>query len=113
MSASTCCTKPSIPGSSWSEMLTDSEIPSVLDTLTLVDTAPAPAVEVAPDATHRVLRELWHDKTALVAVVFIVVVVATALFAPWVAPHDPTEQSLIDRLHPPAWSSGDWSHPLG
>jgi peptide/nickel transport system permease protein len=29
-----------------------------------------------------------------------------ALFAPWLAPHDPEEQNLILRLLPPAWVAG-------
>jgi len=32
--------------------------------------------------------------------------IAMALFAPVFAPHDPQAQSLVDRLHPPAWSDG-------
>jgi peptide/nickel transport system permease protein len=45
---------------------------------------------------------------------FAVALACLALFAPVIAPHDPQQQSLKDRLHPPAWSErGDWSHPLG
>lgn len=29
-----------------------------------------------------------------------------ALFAPWLAPHDPYVQSLTHRLLPPVWSEG-------
>lgn len=32
--------------------------------------------------------------------------VIPAIFAPWVAPHDPFQGSLSDRLTPPAWQSG-------
>jgi ABC-type dipeptide/oligopeptide/nickel transport system permease subunit len=31
--------------------------------------------------------------------------VATALLAPWIAPHDPIEQSLMNQLLPPAWAA--------
>ena len=40
--------------------------------------------------------------------------VAIAILAPWISPHDPEEQSLLSRLDPPAWmAGGDWSYPLG
>lgn len=43
-----------------------------------------------------------------------VVVLTMALLSPLVAPHDPFEQTLTDRLIPPAWEAGGtWSHPLG
>jgi peptide/nickel transport system permease protein len=37
-----------------------------------------------------------------------------ALFAGWIAPHDPGEQNLLSILTPPAWADGgDSSFPLG
>ena len=36
----------------------------------------------------------------------LVLFVATALLAPWIAPHDPMEQSLLDQLLPPSWVAG-------
>jgi peptide/nickel transport system permease protein len=40
--------------------------------------------------------------------------VVTAVFAPQVAPHNPTRERLIDRLLPPAWAEdGDWQYVLG
>ena len=65
-------------------------------------------------ATTRVLAELWNDKAGFLGAAFLLVLVLAAVFAPWVAPHDPAAQSLSDRLDPPAWSDGgSWSHPLG
>ena len=61
-----------------------------------------------------VVADLWRDKFAFLAVLFLLVLVLAALFAPLVAPHDPAAQSLAGRLLPPGWSKGgDWSHPLG
>jgi peptide/nickel transport system permease protein len=40
-------------------------------------------------------------------------IVFAALVGPFIAPHDAFEQSLIQRLHPPAWSGGSMDHPLG
>jgi peptide/nickel transport system permease protein len=40
--------------------------------------------------------------------------VAGALFAPWLAPHDPFIGVLADRLLPPSWlAGGERSYPLG
>ncbi|MGH3352310.1 MAG: ABC transporter permease [Nocardioides sp.] len=36
-----------------------------------------------------------------------------AIIAPWIAPYEPTAQSLSDRLAPPIFNGGTWAHPLG
>lgn len=51
-------------------------------------------------------RGLFSNKFAAVASVFLLLLVVAAVFAPWVAPHDPNEISIIDRLTPPAWQAG-------
>ncbi len=49
-----------------------------------------------------------------VSLLILAALVAAAVLAPWIAPHDPEEQSLLSRLDPPAWmQGGDWSYPLG
>jgi len=62
----------------------------------------------------RVLRsaasELWSDKAGLLGLTVIVLIVVGAIFAPWLAPHDPNEQSLLNRLTPPFQT---WEYPLG
>jgi peptide/nickel transport system permease protein len=46
--------------------------------------------------------------------IVVIGLVATALFAPLLAPHSPTQQSLLDRLLPPAWyAKGTGAHLLG
>ncbi|RDE08880.1 ABC transporter permease [Pelagibacterium lacus] len=60
------------------------------------------------------LGELWHDKAGFVGFVVILLIVAMALLAPWIAPHDPAAQNVIARLRPPAWlPNGDWNHIFG
>jgi peptide/nickel transport system permease protein len=50
----------------------------------------------------------------IAGLVIVAVILACALFAPWLAPHDPEEQNLISTLLPPAWSvGGDPGFPLG
>ncbi|MCW2500683.1 MAG: transporter permease [Frankiales bacterium] len=58
-------------------------------------------------------RELRRSGTALFGLIIIVVIVGSALFAPLIAPHDPTMQSLTDRLQPPLLFGGTAEHPLG
>src|SRR5438552_17533927 len=41
-----------------------------------------------------------------VSFVIIAVMVLVAVLAPLIAPHSPTEQSLPDKLLPPAWQEG-------
>jgi peptide/nickel transport system permease protein len=56
------------------------------------------------------------DLSRLPWVAFLIIAVMTlvAVFAPLIAPHSPTEQSLPDKLLPPAWQEGGSSkHLLG
>jgi peptide/nickel transport system permease protein len=64
--------------------------------------------------TTGLLRELWHDKPGFIGLTVIVLLVLMALFAPLLAPYDPADQSLRDRLVPPVWQAeGSWDHVLG
>jgi peptide/nickel transport system permease protein len=61
-------------------------------------------------------RALVHDKLALVAAVFLILLVLSAVFAPWVAPFDPDQQSLFMRNMPPMTmpeEGGSIPHILG
>nr|WP_245302751.1 ABC transporter permease [Symbiobacterium terraclitae] len=60
------------------------------------------------------LRQLWRRKLALAGVLIVLVVVACALLAPVLAPHDPTDQQVALRLLPPFWMEGAHpEYPLG
>ncbi|WP_225771828.1 ABC transporter permease subunit [Pseudomonas sp. Marseille-Q5115] len=56
------------------------------------------------------LKEFWkafaRNKGAVAGLLFMIVVVFCALFAPWVAPFDPSEQFRDALLTPPSWSEG-------
>jgi peptide/nickel transport system permease protein len=50
---------------------------------------------------RRVLRELTRNKFALAGTVFLVAIGLIAILAPVIAPHSPTDQSLMERLKEP------------
>ena len=61
----------------------------------------------------RAKRMLAH-KGFIIAAVLIALIVLMALAAPLLAPFDPYEQDLANRLVPPAFlQGGSWAHPFG
>lgn len=59
-------------------------------------------------------QELKRDKPGLIGIILIIALVLMALFAPYISPHDPTEQNLSARLVPPFWyEKGSRDHLLG
>lgn len=54
--------------------------------------------------------ELLHDRAGLFGFLVVLLLVVVAIFAPWIAPHNPSDQSLLDRLTPPFHT---WRYPLG
>jgi peptide/nickel transport system permease protein len=52
--------------------------------------------------------------TSIIGLAIIGLLVLVAVFAPFIAPHDPTKGALSDRLTPPAWQEGgSTAHLLG
>jgi peptide/nickel transport system permease protein len=67
----------------------------------------------APAAPRRRLRSQRAPMVAFLAIL-LVILVLPAIFAPWLAPHDPLEGHLAQKLKPPAWlPGGSWPYPLG
>jgi peptide/nickel transport system permease protein len=66
-------------------------------------------------AARRAVRRRWLTHTGLIiGSTILVLIVAIALLAPLLAPHDPYEQDLLARTIPPFWmEGGSWEHPLG
>jgi peptide/nickel transport system permease protein len=64
-------------------------------------------------AVRGALRELWGDKVGLFGLVVVLGLVVVAVFAPLLAPQEPTAQSLRDRLVPPFTSGENGLHILG
>ena len=67
----------------------------------------APARRVTgylPDVV-RVTREIRRYPVIPIGIIFVVLIIP-AIFAPWIAPHNPLEGSLSKRHQPPAWQAG-------
>jgi ABC-type dipeptide/oligopeptide/nickel transport system permease subunit len=63
---------------------------------------------------RRSLRVFQRNRFAVGAAGVVLAFVLIALFAPWLAPHDPYDTDLLRRLQPPAWmEGGEWSYVLG
>ena len=59
------------------------------------------AVSVPPSTRRAMIGRFLSDPTTLAGVILCAIVLAGALLAPWLAPHDPLEQNIIDRLAGP------------
>ena len=58
-------------------------------------------------------RILGHQGV-LIGVTIVAAVILIALTAPLIAPHDPYQQDLMNRLVPPVWDArGSWEHIFG
>jgi len=76
--------------------------------------APHSRTEAAPPARAEAAPPAGFGRLPWTAFVIIVVLVVVAVFAPVIAPHSATEQSLPDKLRPPAWQEGgSATHLLG
>ena len=83
-----------------------------------VSATPRPAqllmVEAAPPRGGRLVRSLSRSGKARFGLTVLLLVILAALFAPLIAPHDPTIQDITKRLVPPLLSGqGDPAYPLG
>ena len=73
-----------------------------------------PILEPSPSALVR--RRIFGHAGLLIGATVLIVIVLMAVFAPWIAPHDPFDQVLDRKLIPPIWSDGSkatWTYPLG
>jgi dipeptide transport system permease protein len=64
------------------------------------------------------LREFWfyfrENRGAVFGLYVFVIFAVLAIFGPWIAPHDATEQFRAVTLQPPVWQEGGtWTHILG
>lgn len=68
--------------------------------------------EAPPSILRLVFRKMWHLRLGVLGGALIFVLVVTAIFTPWLVPHDPYEQDIMNRLLPPAWMKGGSSEFL-
>jgi peptide/nickel transport system permease protein len=86
----------------------------------------ADAARAAPGRLAGAAERFWdsdlawsfrHSAVAVAAATVMLLILGGALFAPWIAPHDPFDLasvSLLDARNPPAWiAGGSWDYPLG
>lgn len=77
-----------------------------------MDTVENLTVDVATSTQSQTRSSLWQLPWG--SIVIIAAMVFVAVFAPLLTPHSPIEQSLPDRLLPPAWQEGGTpKYPLG
>jgi ABC-type dipeptide/oligopeptide/nickel transport system permease subunit len=70
--------------------------------------------DVPPSRTSIALRKMWQLRLGVFGGVIVLVLVAAAVFAPFVATHDPFDQDILERLTPPVFlEGGSWDHWLG
>ena len=55
----------------------------------------------------------WRNPRVAFGILVVLALAIAAAGAPWLSPHDPLEQDLLNSFQVPAWSGGDSAHPLG
>jgi peptide/nickel transport system permease protein len=50
------------------------------------------------------LRRVLGEPRVVIGAGLLLLLIALAVFAPWLAPHGPNEQDLLSTLLPPAWA---------
>jgi peptide/nickel transport system permease protein len=70
-----------------------------------------PLERARPKSREIYFRALMHDKLALVALIFLIVLILATIFAGFVAPHDPERGGLMLRNKPPMTKAEDGGIP--
>jgi peptide/nickel transport system permease protein len=81
----------------------------------MTDVIRADTFDVAePSAAAKLWKRVRGHKGLLAGSLLFLIILVVALTAPLIAPHDPYDQNLTNRLVPPIWyERGTWSHPFG
>ena len=63
---------------------------------------------------HDLWRRMLRQPAFAIGAGLLVFIFLIAMAAPWISPHDPYAQDLVNRTVPPGWDAlGSWAHPLG
>ncbi len=61
-----------------------------------------------------IFKRLWRNPAGLVGLLIVLFMVVVAVLAPWISPHDPAKQRIVQRLTPPVWiEDGNPEYLLG
>ncbi|WP_347565278.1 ABC transporter permease [Bordetella petrii] len=76
------------------------------------------AADAAQDLDAQRRQAFWRrvrsHRGLQAGALIVLALLAVAVFAPWLAPHDPYAQSLAHRLVPPVWApGGSWDYVFG
>jgi peptide/nickel transport system permease protein len=77
---------------------------------------PTAAEILAPTPGALLRRRIFRHWGLLIGGTILLAIIAMALLAPLIAPHDPYDQQLARKLIPPIWhasAKATWAHPLG
>ena len=55
----------------------------------------------------------WRNPRVAFGILVVLALAIAAAGAPWLSPHDPLEQDLLNSFQAPAWSGGNAAFPLG
>lgn len=85
-----------------------------MSTSTTHSTGPLPPPIGLALQRRTLAQRIWQNKALTLGGGLLLAILFIALFAPWLAQHDPYSQDLTYRTVPPAWyEKGTWLHPLG
>ena len=79
----------------------------------LLADSPTSLLQARLGATYRATLALLGNPLAAIGLVIVLVLIAMALFAPWLAPYSPFGQSLGERLQPPSMEHWMGTDELG
>jgi dipeptide transport system permease protein len=75
---------------------------------------PAPTASSPPGVVRETWRYFAESRGAVLGLAVFVSLILIAIFAPWIAPHDPSMQYRDAFLTPPVWEEGGtWKFVLG
>lgn len=80
----------------------------------ITDTSVNQQIGKPQSSFKKLAKRLFKSKTGTVGLIIVIAVVLMAIFAPLLAPHDPAETNVVNRLVPPFWlEGGNMEYPLG